>query len=371
MSRLKPKHSKSPGTGGSGTTALLHVRSWQENPPSLQNRDHMLPATLVVLAVGRPAVAETKLGISGTSFTLSGEPTFLHGISYYGALGASDETLAADLDEMQRLGINWFRLWANWAAFGNDVGAVDAEGNVREGQMALLEALVGECDRRGIVVDVTLSRGNGVAGPIRLQTHEAHLHAVEDLVTRLKPHRNWYLDLSNERNIQDKRHTTFEELAALRARARELDADRLVAASHAGDTPPEDLSRYLLEVDVDFIAPHRPRNAASPAQTEGKTREYLSAMERLGCVAPVHYQEPFRRSFGRWQPEADDFVVDFQGAVAGGAAGWCLHNGDTRAAEDGQPRRSFDMRGGPLFDRLDEAETEALRRIAAELQPRD
>ncbi|MGQ9730755.1 MAG: hypothetical protein ACUVX8_05710 [Candidatus Zipacnadales bacterium] len=308
--------------------------------------------------------ADTVLGIEGTRFTVNGKPTFLYGISYYGALGASDGTIQVDLETMQRYKFNWFRVWATWSAFGNDVSVVDYDGIPRPQYMARLKALVAECDRRGMIVDITLSRGNGVTGRERLQQPEAHAQAVRAIVEEMKTQRNWYLDLSNEHNIQDKRHTTFEELLLLRTLVRELDPGRLVTASHAGDISEEELRRYVKEIGVDFIAPHRPRNAASPQQTAGKTKEYLSQMQALGRVVPVHYQEPFRRDFGNWQPKAEDFVADLRGAIAGGAAGWCLHNGDRRAAAQGEPRRSFDMRGGPLFPRLDEEEHKALALLA-------
>ena len=41
----------------------------------------------------------TELGINGTQFTLNGTPTFLYGISYYGALGAPEEFIRRDLDD--------------------------------------------------------------------------------------------------------------------------------------------------------------------------------------------------------------------------------------------------------------------------------
>ena len=31
-------------------------------------------------------------------------------------------------------------------------------------------------------------------------------------------------------------------------------------------------------------------------------------MTELGHVAPLLYQEPMRRDYGKWQPMADDFV---------------------------------------------------------------
>jgi len=54
------------------------------------------------------------------------------------------------------------------------------------------------------------------------------------------------------------------------------------------------------------------------------------------------------------------------GAGAGGAAGWCFHNGDERSAKDGQPRRSFDLREKRLFEQLDEEENRPLALMKGE-----
>jgi hypothetical protein len=207
-----------------------------------------------------------------------------------------------------------------------------------------------------MIADVTLSRGASAGGTPRLLTHEAHRRAVETLLAALKPWRNWYLDLANERNVRDKRFASFEELNDLQRLVRERDAGRLVTASHGGDIDLADLRAYLLDVEVDFITPHRPRDRASPTQTEAKTRAYLASMAMLGRVIPVHYQEPFRRGYANWQPLATDYATDLAGARAGGAAGWCFHNGDQRDRPDGRPRRSFDLRERPLFEQLDEEE---------------
>ncbi|MBI5396910.1 MAG: hypothetical protein HZA91_16565 [Verrucomicrobia bacterium] len=322
-----------------------------------------LVAALAALLAG--SAAATELTIRGDRFCLDGTPTFLLGCSYYAALGAPDDIVRRDLDEMRRFGFNWVRIWATWAAFDNDVSAVDREGRGREPFLARLRQIVAGCDRRGLVVDVTLSRGNGVTGPPRLGSLEAHRRAVETLVTALKPFRNWYLDLSNERNIRDKRFASFVDLKELRDAAQALDPDRLVTASFAGDIPGDALRECLLTVRVDFIAPHRPRNAGSPAETEAQTREYLAMMKHLGRVVPVHYQEPFRRSFGKWQPTADEFLADLRGGRAGGAAGWCFHNGDQRDDPRRAPRRSFDLREKRLFEQLDEEEQKVLAALEA------
>jgi hypothetical protein len=67
----------------------------------------------------------TRLGTDGTRFTVNDRPVFLFGVSYYGALGASDETVRRDLADLKERGFTWARVWATWAAFGEDVSAVD------------------------------------------------------------------------------------------------------------------------------------------------------------------------------------------------------------------------------------------------------
>jgi len=336
-----------------------------EKPDTLMNQAAELVASSVLTSSGIASTGNTPktiLAINKTMFTINGKPEFLLGISYYGALGADEKTISTDLDLLRKYGFNWIRVWATWAAFDNEVSAVDPyTGKPREPFMSKLKWLVGECDRRGIIVDITLSRGNGVTGKPRLGNIEPHKEAVRSLILALKEYRNWYLDLSNERNIRDKRYTSFADLKELRQLARSLFPELLVTASHAGDLSKDELKSYLADVGVDFISPHRPRDKNSPAQTEEKTRQYLQWMNELGFEKPVHYQEPFRRNFGKWEPQVNDFITDLIGAKKGGAAGWCFHNGDNRSATDGRPRRSFDLREGSVFSQLDETEKEFIR----------
>lgn len=334
------------------------------NPESKCNQAARLMVAAVQDGNGDGEERRTTLGIEGGSFTLNGKPTFLLGISYYGALAAPPDFIQSDFVEMQRLGFNWIRVWANWRGFGADAAAVDGEGRPIAGGLEKLKRLIAECDRRGMVADVTLSRGNGAADTPRLQTLEAHRRAVETLATALKPRRNWYLDLSNERNIRDARFTSFEELKALREWAKALDPRLLVTASHGGDISRDELRQYLQVARVDFVTPHRPRDARSPERTVATTKQFLEWMKELDLVVPVHYQEPFRRGYGRWSPEAGDFDRDLRAAQAGGAAGWCFHNGDQRGAPESQPRRSFDLRERRLFDQLDPEELKTVAVLA-------
>ena len=72
---------------------------------------------LGLLAAARPSPAATELTVQDGRFALNGSPVFLLGISYYGALGASDEIVRSDLDGLESRGLRWIRVWATWAAF--------------------------------------------------------------------------------------------------------------------------------------------------------------------------------------------------------------------------------------------------------------
>jgi hypothetical protein len=337
---------------------------------------HYALAACLLLACCAHARA-TEFGIQGSRFTLDGKPAFLLGCSYYAGLGASDQTLRSDLDELKRHGFNWVRVWATWAAFDHDVSAVDgASGAPRPAYVERLKHLVDECDRRGMVVDVTLSRGNGATGPAKLQGLEAHRRAVQTVLDAIGGKKNWYLDLSNERNIRDGRFTSVEDLAALRQFVGERDPRRQVTASHAGDASRDDVTDYLKTARLDFLSIHRPRDRNSPGQTAEKTRLVLKWSAEVGGAdgpVPVHYDEPLRRGWSDWQPSADDFRADLQAARDSGAAGWCFHNGATRGATggatkgaaDGRPRRSFDLSDRTLLEQLDHEE----RTFVGGLQP--
>ena len=347
------------------TVAFIMLRISRRNWLLLQT--FSLVVLLHAACLSRGAAA-TSLTIEGTHFVVNGKPRFLLGISYYGGLGSSEDAIRKDLDDAQRYGFNWLRLWATWAGFGSDVSAVGTDGGPREPFLGKLKWLVTECDRRGLVVDVTLTRGkesrSSPAGGW-VPDLASHQRAVETLVTALKPQRNWYLDLANEHDVRDARYVSAAELKTLRESVRRIDPARLMTASFGGhDLDEQELRESFVEVGLDFLTPHRPRTAGSPRQTEAQTRATLAAMDRLGYPAPVHYQEPFRRGYGGWQPAVGDFLVDLRGAIAGGAAGWCFHNGAQNRATASQPRRSFDLCAKRLFDQLDSEELSVVSQVA-------
>lgn len=315
-------------------------------------------ATVALSAAAGDARTLT-LGTNGTSFTINGERRFLLGASYYAGLGAPDGFVRRDLDDLKHLGFNWIRVWATWEDFDKDVSAANRDGTARKPYLSKLEWLIGEAQRRDMVVDVTLTRG------ALLPDQAAHLRAVETLATALKPFRGMYFDLANEHGVRDGRYVSIEELRQLRDAVKRIDPGRLVTAS-SGDMDQEELRHHLIEANLDFVAPHRPRDSGSPAQTQAKTEQLIADMKALGRVVPVMYQEPFRRDYGNWQPGLDDFATDLRGAKQGGAAGWCFHNGAPRGPGERRPSRSFDMSQseGRLMDQLDPVEREFIQRAA-------
>ena len=146
----------------------------------------------------------TVLGIQGTRFTHQRQADLSAGHQLLRRPGAPEAFLRRDLDDLQRHGFNWLRVWATCGLFDQDISVVDARGRPREPLLGKLRGIVAECDRRGLVVDVTLTRAKTTPG-WGLPDLEAHQRAVEAVVTALKEYRNWYLDLANERDVRDER----------------------------------------------------------------------------------------------------------------------------------------------------------------------
>ena len=322
-----------------------------------------------MLAIGIAAVFSMGpvLGIEDNHFTIDTKPTFLLGISYYGALAIEDERVVKDdLATMRAHGFNWIRVWATWNGFENNVSATTAEGEPREPYLARLLRLCQLAGEHGIMVDVTLTRGDGPDYP---STQAEHMGMIRTLAKALVPYRNVYIDVANERNVGDARYVSSMEVAELIAAIKAIDPNRICTASHGGEMSDEEITKYITVGHVDILTPHRPRDADSPNHTTGETQRYLNIAKQSRAL-PIHYQEPFRRGYDSWQPNAKDFQTDLEAAMASGAAGWCFHNGSVRSGnpdETGRPRRSFDLRPGEgrLFTQFDPEEQAFLKSLKA------
>jgi len=254
-------------------------------------------------------------GIQGGGFTLDGKATFLMGCSYYAGLGASEENIRADLDDLHRHGFNWVRVWATWAAFDNDV----SRWIPRPGAPAV--------SRQTCVARQGVRRAGHGGGRYALPRRwreglaaiggiEAHRQAVRTPATALKERRNWFIDLSNERNVRDKRFTSMADLRTLRDVVKSIDPKRLVTASHTGALTPEDQARYVR--DVGWISSRcMPSAMRSRRAGRGSGRSeswpLLRMMRAYRCST-------MSRSGGVWKMGAERkrFSADLNGAKAGG-----------------------------------------------------
>ncbi|MHB0999363.1 MAG: cellulase family glycosylhydrolase [Armatimonadota bacterium] len=315
-----------------------------------------LPAIISI-----PAASAT-LGITddGRFFKVDKTPVFLCGISYYGAMSISTPSFVTkDLADMKRDGINWIRVWAYWNAGGFDVSVTDREGKIREPYMSRLKRLIRECNRRNMIVDVTITRGDAPFPG----SQEQHLKCAKTLARELLPYRNVYIDIGNERDIRDARYVSYDDMGALISAIKEIDPKRLCTASGVPSSR-DDLRKYIDTGHCDFICPHLGREEGSALKTAGRVSEMIGWMQELNVRVPIHLQEPFRRGYTSYEPVESDFLTDAKGAKNAEAAGWCFHNGSMRSKTE-RPYRSFLMNDqeGRLYDQLDEVERNMLSKL--------
>ncbi len=310
-------------------------------------------------------VSAVTLGISadGRFFTLNGIPTYLNGVSYYGAQTITTASyVTQDLDDMVADGFNWIRVWMYWTdpVTGEDVSVMTDDGTVRTTYMNRLKTLITECNTRGMIVDCSFNRdgNNSWVGPTN-QTQ--HLAAVQTLATELYSYTNIYFDLANECDVTDSRYVSPSELSALRARAKQYKPGVLCTASQTPSSATDLYNKYI-SPGLDFISPHLCRDSTCPALTLGKVKDFISWMGSYGVRMPVHLQEPFRRGYGSWQPGTSDFLRDCIGGKNADGAGWCLHNGSNYGSA---PYRSFRMTNsnGRLYSQWETAEQNACDQI--------
>jgi hypothetical protein len=333
-----------------------------------------LKAWMVLMAfVTSPALA-VELGITsdGRFFTIDGTPTFLNGVSYYGSQTITTAAIyEQDLDQMVTQGYNWIRVWVHWAPDPvEDWSVLDRlTGQPREPYLSRLKTIIQEADERGMIVDVTESKGTAPFPP----THNEHKLNLQRLAQELLPYRNIYFDVANECNFTaTPRYVTLPQMAELIATVKAVDPDRLCTASFA--KPGQNIGTeveiigYVQDGHQDFISPHLCRSDGCSAKTVPTVRDYITWMKNNNLRVPINMQEPFRRvsNTSTGFPLVDDFYRDAGGAKISEAAAWCFHNGHNNdAPPDYMPHRSFDMRDtfGRLYVQLDAVEIEAIANV--------
>jgi hypothetical protein len=230
-----------------------------------------------------------ELGISGTRFLLDGKPFPYTGISFFNAIynptfNRNSEERVRWLRKFKSYGLNVLRVWAQW---DNRRGFVDAapehtlyfpDGRLRTENIATLKAILADCDREGMVVELTLFSHESLQNNIRLGPAESD-RAVTTLAKELSPFRNLTFQVWNEHSER-----VLELVRALRA----ADAKRLLTNSpgFAGD-----LGDAAQNEALDYLTPHTPR--------QGSGRHWQLAPQQIASLLkqyrkPVVDDEPAR-----------------------------------------------------------------------------
>ncbi len=303
------------------------------------------------------------LGITadGKYFTIDGNPTYLLGVSYYGAQTISTPSwVTQDLDDMVARGFNWIRVWSTWDASdtgAGDCSALTSAGVVREPYMTRLKTLITECNNRGMIVDVSMCRNWG--GPTNLSEHLAY---AQTLATQLASFPNIYFDIANECDVMDARYVSPSEITQIVARCKQYKPGVLCTASQT-PTSASALYNMYIATGCDFIAPHLCRDQGCASQTYGTVTNLITWMNQYSRRMPVQLQEPFRRGYTTYNPVLSDFLTDCAGGKDAQGAGWCFHNG--AGPGDTRPYRCFDMKNGEgrLFAQIDSEEWKVVNQV--------
>lgn len=289
---------------------------------------------MIVAALGlhaAPARAQ-KLGIQGTRFTIDGTPRFLTFITYFGAMGAPNVT--ADLHLIKSLGFDGVRIWPNL-----DTGPqlMNGDGSLRSAELQHFLSILNTAKQERLVVDVTFTYEH-ISG----MTPSTALVGIVNATNALRTYDNLIFDIQNERNVQDRRFMSEDDVGRIFRAIKAADPARLATASNAPDGASVDAD-FTARIGMDVNAYHDER-----LPNWYQLDEIQSIVRALTANGkPAYLQEPNTTHDTRFFYPSNDRAEYFLQAVANaklaGAAAWCFHT------EEG-----VDFRTGPPFfeDRL-------------------
>lgn len=250
---------------------------------------------LVLVSLQSPARPQSdeavhhEIGVSGTRFLLDGKPFPYSGISFFNAIynptfNRSSEERGKWLQKFKRYGVNALRVWGQW---DNRRGFVDAavehtlyfpDGRLRKEHVDTLKAILADCDREGMVVELTLFSHESLQNNIRLGATESE-RAITALAKELLPYRNVTLQVWNEHSER-----VLDHVRTIRA----ADPKRLVTNSpgFAGDVGDPAQNEAL-----DYLTPHTPRQG-SGRHWELAPQQIATLLKQYG--KPVVDDEPAR-----------------------------------------------------------------------------
>jgi len=285
-------------------------------------------------AASVPAPAGPAVTVSGKTIQLDGQPTFLLGVSFFGALDVASPR-DEDLDTLKRWGVTVVRVWAHWGRpiYQRD-GTLSPQGRVR------LLQLVQRLQARGLVLELALLRPGQLPGQryVAFSSEAARVRAVTEIASALREYRHVLFDLYNEHDHPDG-PISHAAARVLRDAVKAVDPGRLVTISSTGThlvTPDsrvgeaearnlrEEASQDVGSVGVDLVAPHFPRTDDWAPSTAARVAAVRSELDRIGRNVPVYLNEERRAEPGS-EMAADIYQRAFTSARDAGAAGWVFH----------------------------------------------
>src|SRR5947207_11628842 len=160
-----------------------------------------LGCAAIVALLAAPAHAQ-RLTVQGDRFAIDGTPKFLVFISYFAGMGAPNMT--ADLHLLKSLGFDGIRIWPNL-----DTGPqlMNGNGTLREAELQHFLSILNTAKAERLVVDVTFTYEH-IAG----MTPSTALIGIVNATTVLRPYENLLFDIQNERNVQDRRYMSEDDV---------------------------------------------------------------------------------------------------------------------------------------------------------------
>ena len=270
---------------------------------------------LFVLTFSANNAQAQKLSIQGDRFAVDGAPRFLTFISYFGAMGAP--TVSNDLQLIRRLGFDGIRIWPNL-----DTGPqlMNGDGTLRPDELKRLLFILDQARLARLVVDVTFTYEH-----IARMTPASARVGILAATSALRAYDNVLFDIENERNVQDRRFMSADDVRSIFAGIKAIHPARIATASNAPVDSPEEAARFTAALGLDVTAYHDPRQ---PTWYElGVIQSVVRALKSNG--RPAYLQEPMRARDSRSRYQSSERAEYFLQAVAharlAGAAAWCFH----------------------------------------------
>jgi hypothetical protein len=270
---------------------------------------------LASLCLAAANVQAQKLSIQGDRFAVDGTPKFLTFISYFGAMGAPH--VIQDLHFLRSVGFDGVRIWPNL-----DTGPqlMNGDGSLRPDQLALLKTILDQAHTEGLVVDVTFTYEH-IAG----MTPSTAKVGIANATRELRSYDNLLFDIQNERNVEDRRYMSPDDVRSIYLAIKSVDPNRIAFADNSlgEDWGPQYAADFTARLGLDATGFHESRDIGWYT---------LPAYQRIVGILktngkPAYLQEPnsTRDNWYRQNDRADYFIQAIANAKLAGAAAWCFH----------------------------------------------